>query len=171
MVSRVSTISVISIMIWVAVISIPALRIGIRFSLSLGNRMYYWARLGVVSGIMESSVGVRMVTISMRIAIAIGVRVCIDEWLDFFDLLHLWLRDFDLRSLWQSVGIRIVISVRISMSQCITIITIVVRVWLVSGVVVIIPWIGFGFGFRLCYCESKKSENYNEFHGERLAAR
>ena len=147
-------------MMWVAVVSIPALWIGIRFSLSLGNSVHYTGTVGIVSGIVKSSVGVRIVamgvtsvTISMRIVVRIG------DYLGSFSLLYFCcLLDF-LLNLWRGVNIG-VMAISIC-SICSQSVTVIVRVWVVSGVVIIKPWIGFGFGFRLCYCESKKSENYN----------
>merc|ERR1712020_784065 len=152
-VSRVSTISVSIAGVSVAVVSIPALWIRIRISFSLGNRMYYSSTVGIVSGIVESSVGVRIVagvgvSISMRIVVRIG------DYLGRFSLLYFCCRFLGfLNSLWCGVDIR-VCSISIVSSQSIAI---VIGVWVVSGMVVIDPWIGFGF--RLCSCESKKSEN------------
>jgi hypothetical protein len=149
-----------TITIWVAVISIPALwisiRFGCRFGLSLGYCMYHSSAVGIVSGqvIPGPGVCVRMVAI-VTIGIRMIIRMGIDEWLDLF-LFHLWLLDYLslFLSLWQGgVDVRVVVVVQSS---------IVVGVWVCVGIVVIL-WISFGF--RLCYCESKKSENYNEFHG------
>ena len=156
-VSRVSTISVSIAGVSVAVVSIPALWIGIRISLSLGNGMHYTGTVGIVSGIVEPSVGVRMVgmgvagvTISMRIVVRIG------DYLGSFSLLYFCCLLFNfLLNLWRSVDIG-VCSIPIVSSQSIAV---VIGIWVVSGMVVINPWIGFGF--RLCSCESKKSENYN----------
>merc|ERR1712080_804145 len=119
----------------VAVVSIPALWIRIRISLSLGNRMHYTGTVGIVSGIVESSVGVRMVgmgvtsvTISMRIVVRIG------DYLGSFSLLYFCclLLNF-LFNLWRGVDIG-VCSISIISSQSIAV---VIRVWMVSGVVVI----------------------------------
>merc|ERR1712020_882099 len=163
-VSRVSTISVSIAGVCVAVVSIPALWISIRISFSLGNRVYYTGTVGIVSGIVESRIGVRIVagvSISMRIVVRVGD----DLW--SFSLLYFCCRFLGgfLYSLWHGVDIG-VCSISIVSSQSIAI---VISIWVVSGMVVINPWIGFGF--RLCSCESKKSENCNEFHGERSAAR
>merc|ERR1711934_312619 len=124
----------------VAVVSIPALWIRIRISLSLGNRMHYSGTVGIVSGIVESSVCVRMVamgvTISMRIVVRIG------DYLGSFSLLYFCCLLFNfLLNLWRSVDIR-VCSIPIVSSQSIAV---VIGIWVVSGMVVINPWIGFGF--------------------------
>merc|ERR1712020_158215 len=139
-VSRVSTISVSIAGVCVPVVSIPALWISIRISFSLGNRVHYTGTVCIVSGIVESSVGVRIVagvSISMRIVVRIG------DYLGRFSLLYFCCGFLGfLNSLWCGVDIGV----------CSQSIAVVIGVWAVSGMVVIDPWIGFGF--RLCSCES-----------------
>merc|ERR1711974_499160 len=122
--------------------------------------MYYSSTVGIGSWIVESSVGVRIVA-------GVSISVRIGDYLGRFSLLYFCCRFLGgfLNSLWCGVDIG-VCSISIVSSQSIAV---VIGVWVVSGMVVIDPWIGFGF--RLCSCESKKSENYDEFHGERSAAR
>merc|ERR1712020_126610 len=100
-VSRVSTISVSIAGVSVAVVSIPALWVGIRISLSLGNRMHYTGTVGIVSGIMESSVGVRIVA-GMGVSISMRIVVRIGDYLGSFSLLYFccWLLCGFLFSLW-----------------------------------------------------------------------
>merc|ERR1712020_781047 len=147
-VSRVSTISVSIAGVCVPVVSIPALWISFRISFSLGNRVHYTGTVCIVSGIVGSSVCVSIVagvSISMRIVVRIG------NYLGRFGLLYFCCRFLGsfLNSLWCGVDIG-VCSISIVSSQSIAV---VIGVWVVSGMVVIDPWIGFGF--RLCSCESK----------------
>merc|ERR1712020_642070 len=100
-VSRVSTISVSIAGVSVAVVSIPALWIRIRISLSLGNGMHYTGTVGIVSGIVKSSVGERIVA-SMGVSISMRIVVRIGDYLGSFSLLYFccWLLCGFLFSLW-----------------------------------------------------------------------
>merc|ERR1712001_764268 len=126
-------------MVWISSISVA--------------RISVWVMVASVS--ISISVGVWMVSVCVWMVSSIGV------WSYYYGfcrrflsclLFHLLISGFDY--CWNVVvGV-----VRISVS---------VGVWMmVTGIsTVVIP--GISFGFRLGCCSSKKSENYEKFHGNR----
>jgi len=148
--------------IWVVIstVSIPGIRIGLRlsFGFPLLDNMNGSATVGVVCVWLGVVISVWIGVCCSMVWVVIEVWMGVDYWFGCLLCFNDWLFDFFLFYgfyYWETVSIMMI---RITVS---------VGVWMMVSSIstVVIP--GISFGFRLGCCSSKKSENYEKFHGKR----